>query len=571
MNYSFEKLQGPRPSRNENFEELIAQLLSAEMSAERVDGKGGDAGIDCFIRGAGNTLIIFQAKYFLNRLTTGQKRQILQSLETACRNHRVSRWILCVPINPTPSERAWFESLMQDGPVLEWWGDTKIRTLLARHPEIAKPFFLDESLVAQLQAFRQEIAGTIAALRTSCWSYGTRGSDLAQAYLKRTKTIGELLILDSALLQSEEEVFIGLDFTELYTYMSSDSRFVAATPVVDFCIQNSPYSLYLLPGAAVELARFMDYAGHHQSFDRHVENLKDHDNPLQHFVKHFEQDPTSEAARQAYKSAIGHLQSMNLPPSFNINISKLRSAFESGKIKAAPEGQPFSADDADVETLFQLLLRGRGHISSHDVERLRRNKFIDLRNLLYLKQYADKTGGPVRMISSDRMLARASRDHFGHASFVRDSPEFAYLIHSIKRCETDGSVYTLESQAKGLAVAAKALGRNLKKTDQSDDLDVLDDKQFLSLIDCFGKFAPYYRNMLRPVDEMIESGLIALSNVYCHDMLDLYRILKRESELVSSFKSWWDDMSEELRAMEDLLRKRYFTERTISEATLLKP
>jgi hypothetical protein len=46
--------------------------------------------------------------------------------------------------------------------------------------------------------------------------------------------------------------------------------------------------------------------------------------------------------------------------------------------------------------------------------------------------------------------------------------------------------------------------------------------------------------MFRPIDEMIESGILALSNIYSHSMLELYTILRREADLVASFKSWWD-------------------------------
>ena len=135
MDYDFVHIQGPRQSKRENFEELISQLLAAELNAEAVDGSGGDAGIDCFIKLDENKLIVFQSKYFLPRLTAGHRKQIKHSLETARPNPRLMRWILCIPINPTPSERAWFESLSKDGLAIEWWGKTKIRTFIAKHSE----------------------------------------------------------------------------------------------------------------------------------------------------------------------------------------------------------------------------------------------------------------------------------------------------------------------------------------------------------------------------------------------------------------------------------------------------
>jgi len=89
MNHSFDKLQGPRQSRRENFEELISQLLVAELNAKPVDGAGGDRGIDCFVKNEDNSLTVFQAKFFLGRLTRSHRRQILESLRTAQQNHKV--------------------------------------------------------------------------------------------------------------------------------------------------------------------------------------------------------------------------------------------------------------------------------------------------------------------------------------------------------------------------------------------------------------------------------------------------------------------------------------------------
>jgi hypothetical protein len=561
MNYSFDKIQGPLQSRRENFEELVAQLLTVETGAERVDGSGGDAGIDCFVRTTDNAVIIFQAKYFLTRLTTSQRRQILRSLETARRTHQVTRWVLCIPINPTPSEREWFESLTKDGPILEWWGETKIRTLVAKYPEIAKSFFLDESLVYELKAFREEVAGTIAALRASRFFDGKASDSVVREYLERASSIGELLIEDAPLLTMPEQVFIGLDFTELHTYMSSDTRFVLSTPAVDFYIQNSPYSLYLLPGAAVELTLFMSWLMPHD-FDQYVDSLGHDDNPLRVFVNLFEQDPSNNATHHAYNLAIEYLRSLKVPPSFNTR--KLRSVLESGLLKPCPDDIPFTRENADFETFFQRLLRGRGIVKD---ERFRRAKTIDALNVAFLRTYEVKTGRPVRMISTDNILYTASREYFGGRSFVRNSAEFAYFIHSAiyRQQEESGSV---EIDAAKLIIAAKELDCRLHMTNATREPFTTNQSELRSLMQSFQDFAPLYRNILRPVDEMIESGLVALSTIYFHDMLELYTILKREAELVASFRSWWDEMSRELTAIDDVIRQQYGTEQTIDSIGL---
>jgi hypothetical protein len=568
MNYDFEKIQGPRQSKRENFEELISQLLAAEMNAEAIDGSGGDAGIDCFIKLDQNRLIIFQSKYFLTRLTPGHRSQIKHSFETACRNHRLSRWILCIPINPTPKEKAWFETLSVDDISLEWWGDTKIRTLIARHPEIARAFFPDDSLISEFNTFRQEIMSAMGALKASCWSHNVTGGShsVAHDYLERAARIGELLILDAPLLQTREDVYIGLDACELYTYMSSDPRSVISTPVVDFCIQNSPQSLYLLPGTVVELNAILRYVERYRNFDEDI--LKSQDNPLQNFINAFEQQPDSQNTRDAYQRAVEYLRSLDIPSYFN--LGKLRSALETGMIMSGPDDAPdVMVDQDEVASLWQHFMQGRpqgwvGH------ERLRHARLIDVRNLLFLKNYAEITGGLVRMISSDRVMARASHAYFGKASFTRDSSEYAYLVYSSQRLRAEDFKVSFESEAGALIDAASALEWTLRSTDHGGKLIASDDKYLRSLLDTFHRFAPYYRTMLRPVDRMIEDGLLSLPTIYAKNMWELYAILKRESDLVASFKSWWDHMCQELKAIEEILQERYLTDGVIRESRLLE-
>jgi hypothetical protein len=173
------------------------------------------------------------------------------------------------------------------------------------------------------------------------------------------------------------------------------------------------------------------------------------------------------------------------------------------------------------------------------------------------------------MISSDKLLARASRQYFGNASFIRNSAEFAYLIHSAK-CQTQ-SLQSLESAAAKLVSASEELNDRLRTANVSENLLTSDARQFRSIINCFEEFAPLYRNMLRPVDEMIESGFLALPAINFQNMAELYVILKRESDLVVSFKSWWDAMSQEIIKLEGILKERYFVTEPNSMGLILGP
>src|SRR6202166_2187888 len=110
MIQDFARISGPRLSSRENFEQLVCQLLELEMGAQALDGSGGDGGIDCF-RDTGSGIEVFQAKYFLSRLTPGQRAQVKHSLSRALEQPRLRRWVLCIPLDPTPAELAWFEKL----------------------------------------------------------------------------------------------------------------------------------------------------------------------------------------------------------------------------------------------------------------------------------------------------------------------------------------------------------------------------------------------------------------------------------------------------------------------------
>lgn len=135
----------------------MSQLLEKERKAIPIDGKGGDDGLDCFVLKKTKSIEVYQIKFFLNNLTTSQKKQIKQSYETACKHFKVANWILCIPKNYTPAEKKWFESINTFKNVLEWWGETKIRNLLAKYPEISHQYFREEIILQEFKLLKLEI------------------------------------------------------------------------------------------------------------------------------------------------------------------------------------------------------------------------------------------------------------------------------------------------------------------------------------------------------------------------------------------------------------------------------
>ncbi len=97
----------------EQFEKLCAQLIcSLDPTARTVRNEGGDGGIDVFVGDQANPagITIFQVKYFPNGLKDSQKQQVRESFRH-CRDNAqfgIQEWILCVPLDLSQSEIAWF-------------------------------------------------------------------------------------------------------------------------------------------------------------------------------------------------------------------------------------------------------------------------------------------------------------------------------------------------------------------------------------------------------------------------------------------------------------------------------
>jgi hypothetical protein len=85
-------------------------------SAATVRPDPGDEGLDTIVGDFGDRLLVFQAKYFCERLEEAQKRQIRESW-TACKANnyfpRVAHWTLCLPIDLSAPELRWWQGWRQ--------------------------------------------------------------------------------------------------------------------------------------------------------------------------------------------------------------------------------------------------------------------------------------------------------------------------------------------------------------------------------------------------------------------------------------------------------------------------
>lgn len=145
MNSLYQRLRELEPK---TFEDLCFQIISERhpgANITRVNGVGGDKGVDIFEGSLADGPTIWQCKFFANGIRSPQKKQIKKSLRSATQHFQPKRWVLCVPTDLTINEHAWFQQQLvkEHGKRLEiglFQGSQIVRELLHRRP-IRNMFF----------------------------------------------------------------------------------------------------------------------------------------------------------------------------------------------------------------------------------------------------------------------------------------------------------------------------------------------------------------------------------------------------------------------------------------------
>ena len=118
---------------------MVSVLLSRERQTHRVDGSGGDGGRDCYFSDENGT-DVYELKSFTGRMTQSRRRQVKRSLARAMEQAPRS-WTLVVPIDASPPEQAWFDSLRAGVSArLDWKDKTWLEEKLAQYPDIIRYF-----------------------------------------------------------------------------------------------------------------------------------------------------------------------------------------------------------------------------------------------------------------------------------------------------------------------------------------------------------------------------------------------------------------------------------------------
>jgi hypothetical protein len=136
-NIKFSEIRALEGRQDKGFEELCVQLLH-ELSSEnlsqidRVEGRGGDGGVEAIASTESGQKIGLQTKFFF-KLGASQWAQIDDSVTTAIEKHpELARYLVCVPLDRTPAQLVkWTQlqarwTLLKPDTAVEWVGFSEL-------------------------------------------------------------------------------------------------------------------------------------------------------------------------------------------------------------------------------------------------------------------------------------------------------------------------------------------------------------------------------------------------------------------------------------------------------------
>jgi len=156
------------------FEELCCQLARSYVCDQegvfyRVEGRGGDQGVEAFFVFPDGMKWGWQAKFFTGRLRESNRwQQIQNSIERALECHpTLKRYYVCLPINLTQKEIQKWEKLVskyQDCVQFELWSASVLEDLLTRPENAGKRAFFFGELELNEGWFRAKLGESQASL-----------------------------------------------------------------------------------------------------------------------------------------------------------------------------------------------------------------------------------------------------------------------------------------------------------------------------------------------------------------------------------------------------------------------
>jgi hypothetical protein len=136
-NIKFSEIRTLEGKQDKGFEELCVQLLPLLIGekperVDRIEGRGGDGGVEAVALTISKQNIGLQSKFF-GKLAAAQWHQVNESVRTAIDKHpELTRYIVCVPLDRTPGQlKKWKEliaawSAASPKLVVEWLGSSEL-------------------------------------------------------------------------------------------------------------------------------------------------------------------------------------------------------------------------------------------------------------------------------------------------------------------------------------------------------------------------------------------------------------------------------------------------------------
>ncbi|WP_043582220.1 ATP-binding protein [Geminisphaera colitermitum] len=132
----FQKIRSIRGTQHGGFEELCVTLFRAELNNPpnlvRIDGAGGDGGVEAYVQTNPRTTVGLQTKYFA-QLRDPQWRQIEKSFRSARKNHpTLTRYFVAVPLDLNPHTAKKWKGMQAKARALhpplqmQWWGASEL-------------------------------------------------------------------------------------------------------------------------------------------------------------------------------------------------------------------------------------------------------------------------------------------------------------------------------------------------------------------------------------------------------------------------------------------------------------
>ena len=143
---NFLNIRTHNSSKQGGFEELVCQLACLQENSNynkfvRIEGSGGDGGIECYWQLKDGSIHGWQAKYFINKFQALQFKQLKNSVLSALNNYpKLTKYYICLPRNRTPLQitklnekiKEWTKIALNKNINIEfeYWGDTEISAML---------------------------------------------------------------------------------------------------------------------------------------------------------------------------------------------------------------------------------------------------------------------------------------------------------------------------------------------------------------------------------------------------------------------------------------------------------